>query len=201
MNVKANDRPPVSSGFRLALDYAPLIIFFIASKLGGVFVGTAAFMVAIAIAVVLSKWKTGHISPMLGLSAILVIGFGTLTLVLHNETFIQIKPTVIYVLLSALLFGGLATGRPLLKYLLEAGFQGLSEQGWMKLSRNWAWFFLVMAGLNEVLRATLTFDTWLTVKVWGVSLVSLIFGAANMPMLMRHGLLADGPAEATPPNE
>lgn len=200
-NGATSDHAPVSSGFRLALDYAPLVIFFIASKLGGVFVGTAAFMAAIAVAVGLSKWKTGRISPMLGLSAILVIGFGGLTLLLHNETFIQIKPTVIYVLLSALLFGGLATGRPLLKYLLEAGFQGLSDRGWMKLSRNWAYFFLAMAALNEVLRATLTFDTWLTVKVWGISLVSLAFGAANMPMLMRNGLMADGPAEATPPNE
>jgi intracellular septation protein len=138
-----------------------------------------------------SKWRLGRVSPMLWLSAVLVIGFGGLTLWLRDPRFIQIKPTAIYLLLSGLLFGGLLMGRPLLKYLLEAGFHGLSERGWTLLSRNWALFFLAMAGLNEVLRAQLSFDTWLTVKVWGVSLLSVAFGLANLPMLMRHGLAVD----------
>ncbi len=159
-------------------------------------------MVAIAVAVIVSRWTLGRVSPMLWLSAVLVIGFGALTLWLRDPRFIQIKPTAIYLLLSGLLFGGLLTGRPLLKYLLEAGFPGLSERGWTLLSRNWALFFLAMAGVNEVLRATLTFDTWLTVKVWGVSLLSIAFGMANLPMLSRHGLTLSeekATAEQLPP--
>lgn len=186
------DRPAPPAGLSLALDYGPLVVWFLATRFGGVFAGTAAFMVAIAVAVVVSKWRLGRVSPMLWLSAVLVIGFGALTLWLRDPRFIQIKPTAIYLLLAGLLFGGLLMGRPLLKYLLEAGFQGLSERGWILLSRNWALFFLAMAGLNEVLRAQLSFDTWLTVKVWGVSLLSIAFGMANLPMLMRHGLAVDG---------
>lgn len=177
-----------------ALDYGPLLIFFLAYKVSGIFTGTAAFMAAIAIAMIVSRIRLGRISPMMWLSSILVIAFGGLTLWLHDPKFIQIKPTIIYALLAGLLFIGLARGKPLLKYVLEHGYDGLSDRGWFKLSRNWAWFFLVMAVLNEILRATLSFDGWLTVKVWGVTLLSSAFAAANIPMLMRHGLAEPEPS-------
>ena len=190
-------RPAPPAGLSLALDYGPLVVWFAATKFAGPFTGTFAFMIAITIAVIVSKLRLGRVSPMLWLSAVLVIGFGGLTLWLRDPRFIQIKPTAIYLLLSGLLFAGLLTGRPLLKYVLEAGFQGLNDRGWKLLSRNWALFFLAMAGVNELLRATLSFDTWLTVKVWGVSLLSIAFGAANVPMLVRHGLtLAEDKAAA-----
>lgn len=184
-------------GLTMALDYGPLVVFFLAYKFTDVFVGTLIFMAAVTAAVIISKLLLGRVSPMLWLSAILVIGFGGLTLYLHDARFIQIKPTVIYGLLSALLFAGVLTGRPLLKYLLEAAYEGLSERGWMLLSRNWAFWFAAMAVANEVLRATLSFDAWLTAKVWGVTIATLVFGAANVPMLMKHGL-GDDPAPIPP---
>ncbi|MBY0282963.1 MAG: septation protein IspZ [Sphingomonas sp.] len=184
-------------GLTMALDYGPLVVFFLAYKFTDVFVGTLIFMAAVTAAVIISKLLLGRVSPMLWLSAILVVGFGGLTLYLHDERFIQIKPTVIYGLLSALLFAGVLTGRPLLKYLLEAAYEGLSERGWMLLSRNWAFWFAAMAVANEVLRATLSFDAWLTAKVWGVTIATLVFGAANVPMLMKHGL-GDDPAPIPP---
>jgi intracellular septation protein len=98
------------------------------------------------------------------------------------------KPTVIYVGFAALLGGGLLRGKPLLKWLFGPAFPGLTEEGWLKLSRNWALYFLALAIANEIMRATLDFDTWLTLKVWGVTIVSLLFAVANMPMLLRHGL-------------
>jgi intracellular septation protein len=171
-----------------ALDYGPLLVFFAAYKLSGVMAGTAAFMAAITVSVIISRWKLGRISPMMWISAVLVIVFGGLTLYLHDPKFIQVKPTIIYGLMSAMLFIGLVRGKPLLKYVLEHGYDGLSEAGWMALSRNWAWFFLAMAVINEGLRALLTFDVWLTVKVWGVTIVTFLFAAANIPMLMKHGL-------------
>lgn len=188
---------PAQPGLAIALDYGPLLVFFIAYKFADVFAGTLAFMAAVLVAVIVSKWRLGRVSPMLWLSAILVIGFGALTLYLHDERFIQIKPTVIYGLLSALLFAGVLTGRPLLKYLLEAAYEGLSERGWMLLSRNWAFWFAGMAIANEVMRATLSFDAWLTAKVWGVTIATLAFGAANVPMLLKHGL-GDDPAPVPP---
>lgn len=98
-----------------------------------------------------------------------VIVFGSLTLYLRDPKFIQIKPTIIYTILSALLFGGLLCGRALLKTVLEHGYDGLSDRGWLLLSRNWAWFFAAMAIVNELLRRSVGFDAWLTIKVWGVN--------------------------------
>ena len=145
-------------------------------------------MVAILIAVIISKWKIGKISPMLWLSAILVIGFGTLTIYFNDPRFIQIKPTIIYAGFAIILGVGLLRGKAMLKYLLQAAYEGLSDEGWLKLSRNWAIFFVFMAVINEIMRSTLTFDVWLTLKVWGVTILSFIFAIANVPMLMRHGL-------------
>jgi len=163
-------------------------VFFLAYKMLGVIMGTAAFMAAIALAVIVSIWKLGKVSPMLWLSAVLVLFFGSLTIYFHDERFIQIKPTIIYSFFALMLFAGLLRGKPLLKYLLQAAYDGLSEEGWKKLSRNWAFFFVFMATLNETMRATLSFDTWLSLKVWGVTAISFLFAASNIPMLMRHGM-------------
>jgi intracellular septation protein len=193
---EANETPadgaPVAakgeSWLPFALDFGPLLSFFVAFKVAGTYIGTAVFMVAIAIAVLVSKLKLGRVSPMLWLSAVLVLFFGALTLYFHDEVFIQIKPTIIYGFFAAMLLGGWATGRPLLRYLLQAAYDGLDGAGWMKLSRNWGLFFIVLAIANEVMRATMSFDAWLSLKVWGVTLASFLFAAANVPMLMRHGL-------------
>jgi intracellular septation protein len=117
---------------------------------------TVAFMVATVVALIVSKWRLGRISPMLWLSTVLIMGFGTLTVFLGDPFWIQIKPTVIYLLFAGALFAGLARGKAVLRMLLQSAFDGLDEAGWRKLSRNWAWFFLFLAGLNEVLRHTLS---------------------------------------------
>jgi intracellular septation protein len=178
------------------LDFGPLLAFFAANWLGssktdptrGPLAGTAVFMVAIIIALIVSKVKLGKISPMMWVSAILVTGFGALTLWFRDPSFIQLKPTLIYLLFAAILFGGLLRGKALLKYLLEYAFDGVDDGGWMKLSRNWALFFIMMAGLNEVLRHFFAFDTWLAIKTWGVTVLFFIFNMTQIPMLIRHGL-------------
>lgn len=188
------DGAPVAPGPRgeswlpMALDFGPLLVFFLVTKFVGMFAGTGAFMAAIAVAVAVSKWRLGRVSPMLWLSAILVLFFGALTLYFHDPQFIQAKPTIIYAFFAAMLLGGWLRGKPLLRYLLQSAYNGLTEAGWLKLSRNWGLFFLALAGANEVMRATMSFDTWLAVKVWGVTAVSMIFAMANLPMLMKHGL-------------
>jgi intracellular septation protein len=180
--------PKGESWLPMALDFGPLLVFFVASKFGGMFTGTGAFMAAIAIAVAVSQYKLGKVSPMLWLSAVLVLFFGGLTLYFQDQRFIQIKPTIIYSFFALMLLGGWLKGKPLLRYLLQAAYNGLDEAGWLKLSRNWGIFFAVMALANEGMRAALTFDLWLTIKVWGITIASFLFGLANLPMLMRHGL-------------
>ena len=181
------------SSWTMLLDYGPLLVFFLAYKLAGSglqgsLVATLAFMVAVIISIAVGLLVVKRVSPMVWISTVLILGFGAITLYLRDPKFIQMKPTVIYIGFAALLGGGLLRGKPLLKWLFGPVFPGLTQQGWMKLSRNWALFFLALAIANEIMRASLDFDTWLTLKVWGVTAVSLIFAIANMPMLLRHGL-------------
>jgi intracellular septation protein len=196
-------KPKPHPGWTLAVDYGPLLVFFVVYKFAGrgggpvaqieaIMASTGAFMVATVIALIVSRMRLGRISPMLWLSTILIIGFGGLTIWMHDPKFIQLKPTIIYVLLGGLLAGGLAMGKPLLKFVLEAGYDGLSDKGWFILSRNWALFFFAMAGVNEALRATLDFDQWLTVKVWLLPVLSIGFAIANVPVMMKHGFGEDG---------
>jgi intracellular septation protein len=178
---------------RLLVDFGPLVVFFITYKftgagLHGVLVATGAFMAAILISMMAALISFRRITPMLWLSTVLILSFGAITLYLRDPKFIQMKPTIYYVLLAGMLFAGLLRGKPLLRWLFGPVFPGLTEEGWLKLSRNWALFFVALAIANEVLRAMVDFDTWLTLKVWGVTLISFIFAAANMPMLLRHGL-------------
>jgi intracellular septation protein len=178
---------------RLLVDFGPLVVFFATYKLAGaglhaVLVATGAFMAAIVISAVAALITFRKITPMLWLSTVLILSFGAITLYLRDPRFIQMKPTFYYVLLAAFLFIGLWRRKPLLKWLFGPVFPGLTEQGWLKLSRNWGLFFVALAIANEILRATVDFDTWLTIKVWGVTLVSFLFAMANMPMLLRHGL-------------
>lgn len=207
---------PKSSWLNLVVDYGPLLVFFLAyrhftppedtSGVGSVIAvtkGTIAFMVATVIALVVSKWRLGRISPMLWLSTVLILAFGTLTVLLGDPFWIQVKPTAIYLLFATFLFAGLLRGKALLKILLESAFDGLSDDGWLKLSRNWALFFLFLAGLNEVLRHVLTFDGWLQAKLWGVTALSFLFTFSQIPMLLKHGLGAEAEVEVeqNPPHD
>lgn len=214
-------KKPKSSWVNLLVDYGPLLVFFLAYRYfkrdGGdaglaevvaVTKGTAAFMVATVVALIVSKLRLGKISPMLWLSTVLILGFGTLTVLLGDPFWIQVKPTAIYLLFAAVLFAGLARGKAMLRYLLEAAFDGLDEQGWLKLSRNWAFFFLFLAALNEVLRyffntANGNFEIWLQAKLWGVTSLSFLFTFAQIPMLMKHGLAveAETTVEQNPPHD
>jgi len=187
-------RPPIGPGLRLAIDIAPLAVFFIVNfltpgpKIARVIAGTIAFMIASVVAMVVSRWKAGHISPMLWMTGTLVLVFGGLTLYFHDETFIQIKPTIIYAMFAAILAFGLMTGRPLLQSLLEAAYPGLTARGWRQLTINWAIFFVVMAVLNELVRRNTSYDFWVTFKLWGAIPLTLVFAMANIPMLLRNGL-------------
>lgn len=196
---------------RLLVDFGPIGVFFVANALAGgskvqqVMTATAAFMAATAVAMLVSRVKLGRISPMLWLSGLLVLVFGGLTLVFQNDTFIKVKPTIVYLMFAAILGFGIATGRPTLKLLLETAYPGLSERGWRRLSINWAWFFVAMAALNEIVWRTAGWDFWVGFKLWGVMPLTLLFAALNIPMLLRHGLTLDRAkaveAEATPPGQ
>lgn len=197
-------RNPLSPLARMAIDFGPLIVFFAVNnlsrglELARLLYATAAFMAATGIAMAFSWARTRHISPMLWISGALVLVFGGLTLYFQNETFIKVKPTLVYLIFSVVLAYGLATGRPLLKMLLESAYPGLNERGWRQLTINWALFFVGMALLNEVVWRTQSTDFWVSFKLFGAIPLTLVFAAANIPMLLKNGLQA-GDAAKDPP--
>lgn len=184
----------------IAVDYGPLLVFLAVYKfsspdgdaplgeMAAVIKGTVAFMVAAVVALAFSKWRLGRVSPMLMLSTALIVGFGGLTIWLQDERFIQFKPTAIYLLFGVMLIGGWLRGKALLQILLEAAFEGVDHEGWLKLSRNWGLFFFALAGLNEVLVRTMTFEDWLWAKLWVFMPLTFLFTFTQIPMLLRHGL-------------
>ena len=216
----ADETKRKSTWVNLAVDYGPILVFFAvyryyspadeADAVGSVMAvvrSTAAFVIASLVAIAVSKWKLGHISPMLWLSTALIVFFGSLTVIFQESFWIQIKPTVIYLVFGVSLMVGWLRGVSLIKVLLGTAFEGLTERGWMLLSRNWAFFFLVLAGLNEVLRAMFNeangqFGTWITAKLWVFLPLTFLFTFAQIPMLMRNGMAedeADDTVGAIPP--
>jgi intracellular septation protein len=143
----------------------------------------------------ISQIRFRHISPMLWFSGIMVVIFGGLTLWLHNETFIKIKPTIYYASVAALLLFGLKTGRNLLKVVLGGAYPGLRDRGWHLLTRNWIVFFAAMAVMNEAIWRNSSTDFWAASKLWLFVPATFLFIAAHMPMLLRHGLGDETPAE------
>ena len=200
-------KKPKSGWLNVLVDYGPLLVFFAVYKLYSpgtddaageilaVIRGTGAFIVAALAALAISKWRLGRVSPMLWLSTALIVGFGALTIFFGDPTFVQLKPTIIYLLFGIALLIGYGKRTALLKTLLEAAFEGLSDAGWLKLSRNWGVFFLFLAALNETLRATLSFGDWLAAKLWVFMPLSFLFTFTQLPMLLRHGLTVQGEDE------
>ncbi|MDE2403362.1 MAG: septation protein IspZ [Sphingomonadales bacterium] len=200
-----------------AVDYGPVLVFFLVyrhyapanhgvgperpvAEVMAVIRSTVAFMAAAVVALAVSWWKLRRISAMLGLSTALIVVFGGLTVFLRDSFWIQVKPTVIYLLFGLSLLAGVWKGKALLKVLLASAFEGLDDDGWMILSRNWGWFFLFFAALNEVLRhyfnaANNGFGTWIALKLWLFMPVSLLFTFAHIPMLLRHGLGEEAPTD------
>ena len=188
---------------RFLLDLGPLVLFFLVYALGGknIFRATAIFMGCTALAMIASRVIAGRISPMLWFSGVMVLLMGGATLLLHDESIIKMKPTLYYLIVASILGFGLVTGRPTLELVLGSSFPGLRAQGWRLLTRNWALFFLVMAIANEIVWRHSTTGFWLGYKLWGVMPATLLFGMANLPMLLRHGLNAEGAAEPELPHE
>ena len=185
----------VGAAMRIALDIGPLILFFVANARFGIFTATALFMIAIVIAMAVSYALVRRVSVIQLFSAFMVIVMGGLTLWLHDESFIKLKPTIYYGFVAALLGYGLATGKPMLQSVLGSAYPGLEPEGWRKLTRNWALFFVAMAIANELVWRNSTTQFWISYKLWGALPATMLFALANVPMLLRHGLAREDEAD------
>lgn len=196
MSVKPKKEPNALE--RLLIDLAPLIVFFATNYWRGIFTATAAFMVAITLAVIVSLIRYRRVSALLWFSAFMVLVLGGITIWLHKEWVIKIKPTLYYLSVAGLLLFGLATDRNLLKVALGTVYPGLSDRGWKLLTRNWVIFFFLMAIANEIVWRTTSTTFWAGSKLWGFVPATFLFALANVPMLVRHGLTLEA-AEEKPP--
>lgn len=219
--TKAPAKKAKAGWLNILVDYGPVVVFFLVyrayspsdhndavGEIAAVVKSVAAFMIAAVAALIASRVWLGKISPMLWLSTALIVGFGGVTILLRDPFWIQVKPTAIYLMFGAVLLFGWSRGQAYLKVLLEAAFEGLSDLGWLKLSRNWGLFFLFLAVLNEVLRHFYNnsnggFGTWIALKLWLFMPLSFLFTFTQLPMLLRHGLTAEAEADvvADPPHE
>lgn len=170
---------------RLALDLGPLILFFATFQFAGIFAATGVFMVAVLTSLALGWHLEKKLSPIPLVTAILVVIFGGLTLYLHNDTFIKVKLTVLYVIFGTTLLVGLRFNRIFIKYVFAEAFD-LTEKGWRGLTWRWGLFFLSLAALNEAVWRNTSTATWVSFKVWGIMSLIFLFALAQTRFLLKH---------------
>jgi len=185
---------------KLLEDFGPLLVFFILNSRGAewlgmdpeqsLFIATGGFMVALLIVIVITVLSGRRPTKMSLVSGGFVMVFGGLTLYLQDETFIKIKPTIVYCLFAGILAVGLARRVSYLKNLMGEMLP-MDNDGWMILTRRWVGFFVAMALLNEVLWRTLTTDQWVQFKVFGFLAITLVFSAIQVPLFNRHATEKD----------
>jgi intracellular septation protein len=185
--METTTKPQLNPLLKLVLDLGPLLLFFFANSHYGIFAATATFMVAVLAALAVSYAMTRHLPIMPVVTAIIVVVFGGMTLMLHDATFIKVKPTIIYVLFGAVLLGGLVFNKPLLGIVFDSLFH-LTDEGWRKLTWRWALFFFVLAVLNEIVWRNTSTNVWVDFKVFGVTPLTFVFAALQYPLTKKYAI-------------
>ncbi|WP_298985195.1 septation protein A [uncultured Roseibium sp.] len=198
-------RKELSPLLKLALELGPLGVFFLFNARGEqlaasfrvlqaigepIFLATAAFMVAISISLTVSLWLTRRLPIMPLVSGVVVLVFGALTLWLHDELFIKLKPTIVNSLFGSVLLLGLVFGKALLGYVFDSAFK-LTDEGWRKLTLRWGIFFFVLAAINEIVWRNFSTDFWVNFKVFGIMPITLLFTLSQLPLIQKHAIVED----------
>ena len=173
---------------KFVTDFGPLVIFFFYYYDSGknLKVAIPPFIVAtlIALAIIWLLEKKIPYIPLVG--GIIISLFGGLTLYFNNPVFLYMKPTIINVIFAiTLIVGKTFFNKNFLKFFLKTAFN-LDESGWGKLNNRWAYFFIFLAILNELVWRTQPETTWVIFKVWGILPLTFIFTALQLPMINKH---------------
>jgi intracellular septation protein len=161
-------------------------VFFAGNAIAGIYAGTAAFMVATVVSLAVARLRYHKVPVMPLVSGAIVLVFGGLTLYLQDETFIKLKPTIVYTMFAVLLLAGLLLRKPVLELLFGPVFT-LTEEGWRKLTLRWTAFFFAMAVVNELVWRNFSTDAWVSFKAFGFLPLTFLFALAQVPLLQRHG--------------
>lgn len=186
--------PKPGQGTKLLIELGPLVAFFAANWLGGIFWGTGVFMAATAVALAVSWTLTGKLAMVPLVSAVFVAVFGALTIWLHSDLFIKVKVTLVNLLFGAVLLGGAVMGRSYLKLIMGEAVK-LTEAAWRTLSIRWGVFFLGLAVLNEIVWRNFPTDQWVNFKVFGLLPLTLLFALANAPFMSKYMIEDDQAGE------
>ncbi len=177
------------------LELLPLVAFIVAYETAGIYAATGALMAAMAVLLVVDWLRTRRISPLHGISAGLVFGFGTLTLLLHDQRFIQWKPTVFFWAVGIAFLASQWIGeRPLAQRLMAAAagesIGQVERSGWLKLNLAWVGFYLVMGAANLAVVVNFSQDAWVNFKVYGITAATLVFVVGQSLWLTRQATAA-----------
>ena len=171
---------------KFLIDFFPILLFFAAFKLWGVFTATAVAIAATVIQIGYLRYKTGKVEPMQWISLAVIVLFGGATLISHNDTFIKWKPTVLYWVMAVVLLGSQwLMGKNLMQKLMSAQVQ-LPASVWNTVNYSWAIFFTLMGALNLWVAYRYDLDTWVTFKMFGGLGLMVLFVIAQAIYLGRH---------------
>jgi len=180
------DAAPQGQGRKLLLDLGPLVVFFATNYITDDFMLAVGLLVAATVVALAAGWMLERrISMMALFGCVAVAFFGGLSLYFDNELFIKIKPTVLTVLLAAVIAGGRLLGRNPLGLLMGTQLR-MRDAGWRALSWLWVAMFLTTALANEIAWRSLSTDDWVTFKVFGITAISLLFAVLSVPVMTKH---------------
>jgi intracellular septation protein len=176
---------------RLAVDLGPLAVFFLSNALLGIYWATGVCMAAMLASLAFSRLALGRMPVMLLVTTLFVLVFGGLTIFLHDDTFIKIKPTILDAMFAAILLIGLAFNQLYVKALLGEALH-LADKGWRKFQFRWGLFFVGMALLNEIVRREFSTDIWVTFKFFAIYPLSIAFMLSQMGLIRAFSIEEQG---------
>jgi intracellular septation protein len=204
----ATKRPAKAGANQLLIDLGPVAVFVVtfnllqrieATKENAVYLATGIFIAATLAAIGYCKFKQGRIPPVLIVTGVLVTCFGGLTLLLHDENYIKIKPTFVYLFYTSAITVSVLIKQNVWKLLFRHVFN-LPDRVWNILALAWAGFFFFQAGLNEYLRLTQTTEFWVNSRLFIVTPLTLLFALAMTPLVLKHHRDEQQPDAAEAPN-
>ena len=194
-NRPAEDAPPATDehsatgerpGRKMLLDLGPLVVFFAVNYMTGDFMLAVKVLVGTTVVALAAGWVLERrVSMMALVGCVAVAFFGGLSVYFENDLFIKIKPTVLTVLLAAVIAGGRLIGRNPLGAIMGAQLR-MSDAGWRAISWLWVAMFLTTALANEIAWRSMSTDDWVTFKVFGITAISLVFTVISVPIMTRH---------------
>ena len=173
-------------GRKMLLDLGPLVVFFAVNYMTGDFMLAVKVLVGTTVVALAAGWVLERrVSMMALVGCVAVAFFGGLSVYFENDLFIKIKPTVLTVLLAAVIAGGRLIGRNPLGAIMGAQLR-MSDAGWRAISWLWVAMFLTTALANEIAWRSMSTDDWVTFKVFGITAISLVFTVISVPIMTRH---------------